>query len=284
MRCSGDWEPRFGLGAPLIEHALGSGTLEIVFLSVGQGDTTAIRSPAGRWILIDTGPRGPTYDAGARVVVPYLRRRGVRRLETLILTHPDLDHIGGATSVMAEFDVGYVLDPARPTGSDAYVDALEIAVERDIPWLEARRGFVVAFDDVEVVVLHLSGPEGPGGMDANAQSVVVLVRYGEFEDLLTGDATSEVDEALLRDLPTSLEVLKVGHHGSITSTSDGLLLHTTPALAVISVGANNRYGHPDDRVVARLRTVGSRIFRTDRNGHVRVRARRSGLHEVVGAS
>jgi len=90
--------------------------------------------------------------------------------------------------------------------------------------------------------------------------------------------------ALLRDLPTSLEVLKVGHHGSITSTSDGLLLHTTPALAVISVGANNRYGHPDDRVVARLRTVGSRIFRTDRNGHVRVRARRSGLHEVVGAS
>jgi competence protein ComEC len=120
-------------------------------------------------------------------------------------------------------------------------------------------------------------------MDANAQSVVVLVRFGEFEALLTGDATSEVEEALLGDLPTTLEVLKVGHHGSITSTSDALLLHTTPALAVISVGANNRYGHPDDRVIARLLMVGSRIFRTDRNGHVRVRARRSGLHEVVGA-
>ena len=182
--------------------------------------------------------------AGARVVVPYLRRRGVSKLEALVLTHPDLDHIGGAASVMNELDVGYVLEPARATGRDAYVDVLEIAVDRGISWLEARRGFVVDLDGIEVVVLHPSGPTGPGGDDSNAQSVVVLVCYGEFEALLTGDAPVEVEDELLADLPTALEVLKVGHHGSITSTSQGLLAHAAPALAVISVGANNRYGHP----------------------------------------
>ena len=271
------------IGAPLIERAVGSGTLEIIFLSVGQGDATAIRSPGGRWILVDTGPRGRGYDAGARVVVPYLRRRGVSKLEALVLTHPDLDHIGGAASVMNELDVGYVLEPARATGRDAYVDVLEIAVDRGISWLEARRGFVVDLDGIEVVVLHPSGPTGPGGDDSNAQSVVVLVRYGEFEALLTGDAPVEVEDELLADLPTALEVLKVGHHGSITSTSQGLLAHAAPALAVISVGANNRYGHPHSSVVDRLRAAGARIFRTDRNGHVRVRARKSGLYEVEGA-
>ena len=140
--------------APLAERWAGLGTMEIVFLDVGQGDALAIRSPGGRWILVDTGPRGRTYDAGARVVLPFLRRRGVARIEALVLTHPDLDHIGGAEAVLQALDVGYVLDPAQATGKDAYVGVLEAASRDAVPWLEARRDVSITLDGVEVSVLY----------------------------------------------------------------------------------------------------------------------------------
>ena len=268
--------------APLAERWAGLGTLEIVFLDVGQGDALAIRSPGGRWILVDTGPRGPTYDAGERVVLPYLRRRGVARIEVLVLTHPDLDHIGGAEAVVRALDVGYVLDPAQATGKDAYVGVLEAASREAVPWLEARRDISISFDGVQISVLHPDGPtlESYGGTDANAQSVVLLVRYGEFEALLTGDAPVEVEEAILDDLPSDLEVLKVGHHGSNTSTSSMLLARTSPEVAVISVGAGNRYGHPHADVLNRIMESGARVLRTDLSGDIVIRARRSGLYDV----
>ncbi len=268
--------------APFAERWAGVGTVEIVFLDVGQGDALAIRSPGGRWVLVDTGPRGRTYDAGVRVVLPYLRRRGVTRLEALVLTHPDLDHIGGAEAVVEALDVGYVLDPAQATGKDAYVEVLEAAGREAVPWLEARRDISIRLDGVEISVLYPNGPTPASysGTDSNAQSVVLLVRYGEFEALLTGDAPVEVEEAILVDLPSDLEVLKVGHHGSSTSTSPLLLAQTSPELAVIPVGARNRYGHPHIDVVNRIIESGARILRTDLSGDISIRARRSGLHDV----
>jgi len=268
--------------APLAERWAGTGTVEIVFLDVGQGDALAIRSPGGRWILVDTGPRGRTYDAGARVVLPYLRRRGVTRIEALVLTHPDLDHIGGAEAVVQGLEVGYVVDPFQATGRDAYVDVLEAASRKGVPWIEARRDLSFELDGVEVSVLYPNGPTrlAYSGTDSNAQSVVLLVRYGEFEALLTGDAPMEVEEAILEDLPSELEVLKIGHHGSNTSTSPLLLARTSPELAVISVGARNRYGHPHAEVLSRIIESGARVLRTDLSGDIVIRARRSGLHEV----
>ena len=268
--------------APLAERWAGLGTVEIVFLDVGQGDALAIRSPGGRWILVDTGPRSQTYDACARVVLPYLRRRGVVRIEALVLTHPDLDHIGGAEAVVEALDVGYVLDPAQATGKDAYVGVLEAASRNAVPWLGARRDISITFDGVQISVLYPNGltPVSYGGTDSNAQSVVLLVRYGEFEALLTGDAPVAVEEAILDDLPSDLEVLKVGHHGSNTSTSPLLLAQTSPEVAVISVGARNRYGHPHSDVLNRIIESGARILRTDLSGDIVIRARRSGLHDV----
>ena len=268
--------------AQLAELWSGAGTVEIVFLDVGQGDAVALRSPGGRWVLVDTGPRGQSFDAGSRIVLPYLRRRGAARIEALVLTHPDLDHIGGAESIVRSLDVGYVLDPSQATGKDAYVGVLEAASRKGIPWLEARKEVSIQLDGVEVSVLYPNGPtpESYGGTDSNAQSVVLLVRYGEFEALLTGDAPVDVEEAILDELPSELEVLKVGHHGSNTSTSPLLLTRTSPELAVISVGARNRYGHPHSDVVSRISESGTRVLRTDLNGDIVIRARRSGLHEV----
>ncbi len=114
----------------------------------------------------------------------------------------------------------------------------------------------------------------------NAQSVILLVRYGEFEALLTGDAPVDVEEAILDDLPSELEVLKVGHHGSNTSTSALLLARASPEVAIVSVGARNRYGHPHAEVMGRLDQSGARVLRTDLNGDIVIRARSSGLYEV----
>jgi competence protein ComEC len=173
-------------------------------------------------------------------------------------------------------------DPSQAMGSDAYVEVLEAASRNAVPWLEAQRDISITLDGVEISILHPNGPTTLAyrGTDSNAQSVVLLVRYGEFEALLTGDAPVEVEEAILDDLPSELEVLKIGHHGSNTSTSPLLLARTSPELAVISVGVRNRYGHPHAEVVSRIIEAGARVLRTDLSGNIVIRTRRSGLREV----
>ena len=250
------------------------GAMELVFLDVGQGDAVAIRTPGSRWILIDTGPRSRTFDAGERIVVPYMRRRGVARLEALILTHPDLDHIGGANAVLSELTVLRVLDPGAAAARPAYVAALERAQARGATWFAARAGDRVSADGVTLEVLHPGGAADSVASDeANDQSVVLLLRYGDFSALLPGDAPAAVEEALLAagHIP-DLDLLKAGHHGSRTSTSWQLLEATQPELGVVSAGARNRYGHPHRIVLDRLERAGAELARTDLQGVVRVRA------------
>ena len=250
------------------------GAMELVFLDVGQGDAVAIRTPGSRWILIDTGPRSRTFDSGARIVVPYLRRRGAVRLEALILTHPDLDHIGGANAVLSELDVLRVLDPGAPAARPAYVAALERAQARGATWFAARAGDRVSADGVTLEVLHPGGAaDSVASGEANDQSVVLLLRYGEFTALLPGDAPAAVEDALLAagHIPP-LDLLKAGHHGSRTSTSWRLLEFTQPELGVVSAGARNRYGHPHAEILDRLERAGVDLARTDLQGVVRVRA------------
>ncbi len=254
------------------------GAMELVFLDVGQGDAVAIRTPGRRWILVDTGPRSRTFDSGARIVVPYLRRRGAARLEALVLTHPDLDHIGGADAVLSELTVVRVLDPGAAAARPAYVGALERARARGATWFAARAGDLVSADGVTLEVLHPGGAADSAATDeANDQSVVLLLRYGDFTALLPGDAPASVEEALLAAgrIPP-LDLLKAGHHGSRTSTSWRLVESTQPALSVVSAGTRNRYGHPHRVVLDRLERAGSAVARTDLQGVVRIHALPSG--------
>lgn len=276
--------------APVVGAPGTAGTLSIAAVDVGQGDALAIRSPQGRWVLVDTGPRNPGFDAGARRVLPYLRREGAGRLEALVLTHPDLDHIGGAPAVLRSLEVGGVMDPGRVAGKAPFQDALEAALEEGIPWWSAADRRVLELDGIEIRVLH--PPEGAGVLppveDANDESVVLLLRYGAFQALLTGDAPADVEEDALRRIEGPVQLLKVGHHGSLTSTSRAFVEALRPQAAVISAGFRNRYGHPHPRVLERLEGVGARIFRTDLQGTVVVRARSDGswtatLPDVPGA-
>jgi competence protein ComEC len=269
------------LGSP-VARLLGTGTLELIVLDVGQGDAILIRSPKGRWSLIDAGPRTRTFDAGASTILPYLRKRGAQGLDLLILTHPDLDHVGGAASILREFPVGGVLGPGLPAGSDAFLDALEAAQEAKLPWGTLTAGDSLDLDGVAVRVLAPRPRDDWGREEGNNDvSVVMELRYGAFSTLLTGDAPLESEERFIPlVLSASNQVLKVGHHGSRTSTGLELLERIHPEAALISVGRRNRFGHPDPEVLSRLQAAGVSIHRTDLGGSLVVRARRDGSYGI----
>lgn len=265
---------------PLLLALQGRGTAEILMIDVGQGDAIALRSPEGHWLLVDTGPPSRQGDPAAHPVVRALKSRGVRRIEALVLTHPDLDHIGGATAVLSAFDVGEVYDPGLPAGKQAFVDVLDVAAARGVPWRAARAGDLIDVDGLALRVLYpVAGPEIGG--ESNASSVVIHATFGDFDALLTGDAYKAVDRLLSVDFTNAVEVLKVGHHGSDTSTDSLLLARIRPELALISVGRYNRYGHPSPEVLERLRGSGAWVGRTDREGTISVLGRPDGSYSVT---
>ena len=272
---------------PLVMTAEGWGTLGIVLIDVGQGDAIALRSPRGRWILVDAGPPLRPTRAGAagedaarfpdhreHPVVRTLATRGVVRLETLVLTHADLDHIGGAVGVIESFDVGAVRDPALPVGKAEYAEVLGVAADAGVPWLAARAGQSLDFDGATIDVLHPGDSMELDG-ETNEASVILRVRFGDFDALLTGDAYKGAERRVAAGAG-DLEVLKLGHHGSDTSTDSLLLAATRPELAVVSVGRANRYGHPDPEVLDRLDAAGIPLLRTDLSGTISITARQDG--------
>jgi len=269
------------LGEP-VARLVGRGGMELVILDVGQGDAALIRSPAGRWMLVDAGPLTTGFDAGENVVVPFLRRRGVRELALMILTHPDMDHVGGAASVLRAIPTRTVLDPGLPAGTRAFIGALEAALESRVPWRHLASGDSLDFDGVALRVLAPGREMGEGVPgDANEASVVLELRFGEFGVLLTGDAPTAVEARLLPEiLSPRIPVLKVGHHGSATSTSRELVERIRPEIGVISVGRRNRFGHPDPEILERLEGIGATLFRTDRDGDLRIRARENGTFRI----
>lgn len=249
--------------------------LTITFLDVGQGDAIVIRAPSGRTLLIDGGGevegRATGYDVGAQRVVPALRRLGVREIDVIILTHPHEDHVGGLVAVAQNFRVGLVLDSGFPHPAPSYGQFLHLVEERKIPYQLARRGMRLDLGSgAGLVVLH---PEDPlirgSGSDVNLNSVVARMAYGEVSVLLTGDIEGLVESRLLEygdELRST--VLKVAHHGSATSTTPAFLDAVAPAVAVISVGAFNPFGHPHRATLEALAAAGVLVYRTDRDGAV----------------
>jgi competence protein ComEC len=251
-----------------------SGALEIHFLDVGQGDATAIRTPRGRWLLIDAGPvERSGYDAGARRVLPFLRARGVGRLDVLLLTHPHLDHIGGAPAILRGLRVRNVIEPGLPVGSPSYLATLAAVEETGARWVAGRSGRSITLDGVTLELLWPDPETLDGVLDANQISLVVRLRYGGFAALFTGDAGEDVERILLARHGDDLRaaVLKAGHHGSATSTSPGFLAAVQPELVVVSAARRNRYGHPSPIVLRRVQEAGIELARTDQDGTISIR-------------
>jgi competence protein ComEC len=270
------------LAGPLATHLMTRGQLELVILDVGQGDALLLRSPGGQWVLVDAGPGGERFDAGARTILPYLRQRGARRLDLLVLTHPDMDHVGGAPAILRDFPVRAVADPGAAVGKGPFLDVLMSARAVGVPWRVLRSGDSLSVDGVALrVVAPEPDREGSWTEDANAASIVLELRFGGFAALLTGDAPDSAERRFLsRLLSPRFQVLKVGHHGSSTSTSQELLERADPEVALISVGRRNRFGHPAPGVLGRLSALGIRILRTDTHGTLVVKARPDGSYRL----
>jgi competence protein ComEC len=252
---------------PLVRPA--SRTFEVHLLDVGQGDAIALRTPGARWIVMDAGDAWRGGDAGQRVVVPYLRRRG-GDVAAVILSHPHADHVGGAPSLLQRLRVGEVLDAGFVQGGDAYHATLTRARARRVPWRTVRAGDVLEIDGVHLTILAPDAASVASAADANEASVVVMAEYAGIRVLLTGDAEAEEEDRLQRRFPDGLRahILKVGHHGSATSSREGFLDAVQPRVALVSVGAGNRYGHPSERVLQALRARGAQVMRTDHDGTV----------------
>jgi len=238
------------------------------FLDVGQGDALLVSTGRGRWILIDAGPVDARGDAGRRVVLPYLLRRGVRRLTLAVVSHAHRDHFGGLGSVIARVPPLLVAEPGLPVPDRDYLALLDAIDDRGIEWRPLRRGDRFVVDEVTLDVLH-PDHRWPGfGTDVNENSVVIHLRIGRFDAILTGDAGFPV-EARLTAAVGPVELLKVGHHGSRTATGADWLTTLRPKSAVVSVGSNG-YGHPAPETIARLEGAKVPVWRTDRDGHVTV--------------
>src|SRR6266568_4958525 len=241
--------------------------LTVHFLDVGQGDAAALRTPNGRWIVIDGGPRTPERDAGRRVVVPFLRRQGVGRLALLVATHGDADHLGGLPAVVEAFDPELVLEPGEPLGRPLYLEFLAAVEASGARWHPARAGDRI---EVDGVILEVLSPDSVWlglPLEVNEHGVVLRVTYGTVRLLFQADAGLPVESRLVGTVGR-VDLLKVGHHGSRSATSDEWLDELEPRTAVISVGRHNNYGHPAPDVLARLARHGVTVFRTDQSGTI----------------
>lgn len=253
--------------------------LVVTVMDVGQGDAILVQSPSGQALLIDGGGSAGGdrigWDVGLMRVVPALRRAGVRRLDAVILSHPHDDHVGGLLAVLENFPVGLVLDSGVAQPAPLYARLLNVAEARRVPRRAVREG--VGLDlgaGVGLTVLHPPDPSPRiEGEPAHAGAMVARLTYGVTAALLTGDIEAPVEQHLL-DRGTTLQsqVLKVAHHGSRTSTTPAFLTMVRPGIAVISVGADNSFGHPHPGTLAALESAGAVIYRTDRDGAVTLRS------------
>ncbi len=246
------------------------GWTRIVFLDVGQGDATLVSSERGEPLLVDAG--GTTtgsFDLGRRVTVPALWVLGVRRLGSLVLTHGDPDHVGGAGAVLHALRPRRVWEGVPVPRHDPMLRLHAIADARGVIWSGLRAGDLVPDEAARIRVLHPPEPEWERRRVRNDDSVVLDVRIGNVEFVLPGDISQEIERRILPDVGAApLVIVKAAHHGSASSSSLAFIEATHPAAVIFSAGQRNPFGHPVPVVVDRYRAAGARVFRTDEDGAI----------------
>ncbi len=241
-------------------RAMPDGRLHVFFLDVGQGDAIFIRAPDGRQILVDGGPGPGELLEELGDVMPFWDRS----LDLVILTHPDADHMVGLLALPDRYRIGEVVDTQMAQGDAAWNYALTTS---EATRITAGQGMTLRAGDVILTVLNPVEGEDTLKPGDNATSLVLRLDYGDTSALFTGDAPQEVEtEMLMAGQSLDVDILKVGHHGSKSSSSEAFIAAVSPEYAVIQVGAGNSYGHPAPAVLDRLH--GIEVLRTDLNGQI----------------
>jgi beta-lactamase superfamily II metal-dependent hydrolase len=245
------------------------GTLTVAFLDIGQGDSILLRSPGGMTMLIDGG----NSDRDAReVIIPQLQAWGADKLDVMISTQPDADHMGGLPGVLENFPVVTVAFSGQVHTTKTYERFLTDVRDLNVSTIKVRTGTAIPFDPA--LTIEVVWPEEEFVQDEddrNNASVVFRLTYGQVSFLFTGDAEGPAERAILTSgAGVNSTILKVGHHGSRTSTSEDFLAAIDPQIAVISAGEGNQYGHPHQEVLDRLNRAGVQVYRTDLSGTITI--------------
>jgi competence protein ComEC len=256
--------------------------LEMVFFDVGHGDAALLRLPNERHLLIDAGARSPTGDHGTHTVLPHLERYGIDRLDAVLVSHPHGDHLGGVPALLRGVPVGRLITGGTAYDSDLYAETQHLIDSTGVPHQTVQRGDTLLLDPA--VRLQILAPE-PGartGDNANDASIVLRVAYGRTTLLFTGDAERQTEAHLVRRYGDFLrsDVVKVGHHGSSTSSTAPFVAaatrDTTRTAAVISAGAHGFFDLPRPEVVRRWDAAGAAVWTTKRGGALWLRS--DGVH------
>lgn len=232
--------------------------LEVYFLDVGQADSILIRNK-NKNMLIDAGNNND-----GDYLVSYFKSIGIEKFDYVVGTHAHEDHIGGMDNIIDNFEIGKFYMPDKITTTKTFRDVLDALERKQIKFNVPEIGNVLNFGDVNIGVIYVSSDD-----ELNDTSIVLKLVYKDISMLFMGDASTKVEEKiLLQDLKS--DVLKVGHHGSIYSTSEDFIKEVEPKISIIEVGKNNNYGHPRYEVIGRLKNIGSKVYRTDEDGTIKV--------------
>lgn len=280
------------LGSNLIVYSEGifslpSRNLRVAFLDVGQGDAIVVEFPDGKTLLLDAGPRTVSYDAGSFAVIPFLRWSGIRSLDYIVLSHPHSDHLGGIPAVLHEFSIGKIIEAGSTTQSALFDEYHHLIDTLHLNRCIVHAGMRIAEDSLwRCYVVHPSFEFIPQknrpASNLNNESVVLKIVYGATTVLLEGDAERDAESRIRQLYGTFLksDLLKVGHHGSRTSSSPPMIECIDPREAVISVGAHNKFHHPSPITLNLFKSRHCHYYRTDEEGAVLFESDGTAWHRV----
>jgi len=256
--------------------------LKVYCIDVGQGDCLLVITPTNKKVLIDGGEGNyDKYDAGKNIVLPYLLARGITKLDYIVVSHFDSDHVGGLFAIIENLKVGKIFIGKQYESSEELKDLIKIANKKKVEIFGLESGNRLNID--RYVYFDVLFPDSKNMIPENHKnnnSLIVKLIYGEFSCLFTGDVEEIAEKKIVRKYENSNElntdILKVAHHGSKTSTIEEFLKEAKPKVALISAGENNTFGHPNRNVLERLENTGCQIFRTDNDGEITIRVNRKG--------
>lgn len=256
----------------------GNDILKVTFLNVRQGDSTVIQTPDGKVILIDGGQSATSYspfDAGKEVVLPYLEKEGIKKIDMVVITHPDYDHVGGLVSVVnSGIPIGAVYDTGIPHTTNVYNQLLDSIKARKIPLKVPEKGELLDWGNA--VTARVLAPQVPPEKrthesNLNEHSIVIRMEYGDVSFLLTGDCEHGCENIIINSgARLKSTFLKAGHHGSKTACDCLFYYLVDPEVVAISCGKRNKFDHPHWGPIKLFRESGSQVYRTDFHGHITV--------------